>query len=152
MWPRLRLLRHYTHLVMAVPVAVLARGTAVAGHVAAGAGFGGLAAAVPALLLQVAALWQRERERDGGRRGGVSCNQLSPEGSTYILCAGYGGRLVVQIALPARVPAHLHEELLHAQSLLCHYLRSPCLGSDHSALYLDDGLTLDLQQKEREAG
>lgn len=83
--------------------------------------------------------------------GGVGLVVLClPRGvATYILCAGYGGRLVVQIALPARVPAHLHEELLHAQSLLCHYLCSSCLGSDHSALYLDDGLTLDLQHKER---
>lgn len=45
-----------THLMMTIPIPVLARGAAVAGHVAAGAGFRGLATAVPALLLQVAAL------------------------------------------------------------------------------------------------
>lgn len=88
---------------------------------------------------------EREREREEEGEGlVVLCFPRGGEGATYILCAGYGGRLVVQIALPARVSTHLHEELLHAQSLLCHYLRSPCLGSDHSALYLDDGLTLDL--------
>jgi len=41
---------------MAIPVPVLTRGTTITGHVAAGAGFRGLATAVPALLLHVAAL------------------------------------------------------------------------------------------------
>jgi len=41
---------------MAIPVPILARGTTITGHVAAGAGFRGLATTVPALLLQVAAL------------------------------------------------------------------------------------------------
>lgn len=54
-----------TNLMMTVPVTILARGAAVARHVAAGAGFGGLAAAVPALLLQVAALWGGESKRGG---------------------------------------------------------------------------------------
>lgn len=80
----LQLLRHCTHLVMTVPVAVLARGTAVTGHVAAGACFGGLAAAVPALLLQVAALWQKEK---CGGRCGVSCALLLPGGLQLTFCA-----------------------------------------------------------------
>jgi len=41
---------------VAVPIPVLTRGAAIACHVATGAGFRGLATAVPALLLQIAAL------------------------------------------------------------------------------------------------
>lgn len=76
--------------------------------------------------------------------------ELSAFPFTYILPAGYGGRLVVQVTLSARMATHLHEELLHAQTLLRHDLRRACLGGNHRALYLNDSLTLDLEEQQEQ--